>query len=150
MSSSVDGNIEYFLGTSGNYLTKRKKNIMDVIAPAVVSNAIVLSEDMSGSVVVLPDSSADTDVITLPTTPLDGTNFRLLFGTDLTNDFIMAGTFEGSAVVAGSQVDLAATTSISFEKTKIKAGDYLECMYYSGKWYVNGIGTTASSFTATS
>ena len=137
MSRSVDGNIEYFLGTSGNYLTKRKKNIMDVIAPEVVSNAIVITDE-------------DTDVITLPATPLDGTNFKLLFGTDLTNDFIMAGTFEGSAVVAGAQVDLAATTSISFEKTKIKAGDYLECMYYSGKWYVNGIGTTASSFTATS
>jgi len=146
MADVVDGNKEYIVGTSGNYITKRKKSVMDVIAPAVVSNAIVLTEDMTGSVVVLPDSGADTDVITLPTTPADGTNFKLLVGTDLTANFIMAGAFEGGCSAAGGYEDLVSSTSITLVKVKAKAGDYLNCMYYNAKWYVDGIATTAASY----
>ena len=147
MSQVVDGNLEYMVGKSGNYLTKRKKTILDVYAPSVESNAIVLTEDMTGRIVVLPDASAgDADVITLPATPASGTYFKFLVGVDLTQNFVMAGVFEGGCSAAGGYEDLAATTSITFTKTKAKAGDYLNCMYHDGKWYVDGIATTAGSY----
>lgn len=146
MSKSIDDNIEYLVGKSGNYLTKRRKNILDVQEVSLVSNAVVLTEDMTGSVVLLPDSSANTDVITLPATPANGTNFKLLFGTDLTASFVMAGAFEGGGTVAGDYFDLAAAASITFTGTKVKAGDYMTCVYISGKWYCEGVGTLATAF----
>ena len=148
MSNSVDGNLEYFLGTSGNYLTKRKKNIMDVVSPELISNAIVLTEDMTGAVVFIPASSADTDVITLPSAPVDGTNFKFIFDADQTQTYVMAGKFEGQIQDGEGIQDVASATSVSFLKTAVKKGDRITCIYKGDTWYLDGQFITAAAMSA--
>jgi len=148
MADVVDNNKEYIVGTSGNYITKRRKNVMDIIKPTVVSNAVVLTEDMTGSVVVLPDSGADTDVITLPTTPVEGTNFEFVFGTDLTATFVMAGKFQGQITDGGGIQDVASATSVSILKSTTMAGDRLSLVYIGDTWYLSGQFVTAAAMSA--
>tara|TARA_Y100000401_G_C8246921_1_gene186040 strand:+ start:181 stop:630 length:450 start_codon:yes stop_codon:yes gene_type:complete len=148
MADVVDGNKEYIVGTSGNYITKRKKNVLDCISPALVSNAIVLTEDMTGAVVFLPASSADTDVITLPTAPADGTNFKFIFDADQSQTYVMAGKFEGQIQDGAGIQDVASATSVSFLKTAVKKGDRITCIYKGDTWYLDGQFITAAAMSA--
>lgn len=148
MASVVDGNREYIVGDNGDYLTKRKKTLLDTYSPVIVSNAIVLTESMSGRVVFLPASSADTDVITLPTKPLDGTSFKFIFAVDQTLTYVMAGKFEGQIQDGAGIQDVASASSVSFLKTAVKVGDRIDLIYLGGTWYLDGQFITAAAMSA--
>ncbi len=144
----VDGNFRYVVGTSGDYLTVRSKTLADLHSPSIVSNAIVLTEEMTGKIIFLPNSSADTDAITLPSSPFDGTNFTFIFEADLTNTFVMNGKFEGQIQDGAGIQDVASATSVSFLKTAVKKGDRIDLLYKGGSWYLNGQFITAAAMSA--
>jgi hypothetical protein len=124
--------------------------LLNIIEPSLVSNAIVLTEEMTGAMVFLPDSSADTDVITLPPDCLNGTSFTFIFAADLTSTYVMAGTFVGQIQDGTGLQDVTAGVSVSFLKTAVMAGDRIECIQLNGTWYLNGQFITAAAMSAAS
>lgn len=56
-----------------------------------------------------------------------------------------AGKLEGSLVVAGAAVDVAAGNSFTFELGAENVGDFVEVTCDGSTWFVNGVGLTASS-----
>ena len=58
-----------------------------------------------------------------------------------------AGKLEGSLVVAGSAVTVAAGNSFTFELGAENVGDFVEVTCDGSTWFVNGVGLTSSSIT---
>ena len=81
-----------------------------------------------------------------------GANYKFVVAAAFdTSDWVVtpsdAGKLEGSLVVAGDAVTVAAGNSFTFELGAENVGDFVEVTCDGSTWFVNGVGLTGSSIT---
>ena len=114
----------------------------NVIVGAFSSNDIALTNAQSGSLVTIP-TTADNSTITLPASPVEGCNYRLVCeAASGAHTITIAGEFEGIVLDNTHASTLDNTTNIQIASNKFEIGDYLELIYSTSaaKWKVFGMG----------
>ena len=144
--ASIDNNLQYSKSASGNYLTTRKKSMQAMHSPAFASNNITLSDELTGQVILIPTTGANS-TITLPTASA-GLTYKLVCGADSgAHTIIIAGTFKGSVIDAGV-VAPATGTAFTIANSTFKIGDYVELLCDGTNWLVlGGFFVTAAAVT---
>ena len=119
------------------------KNIIDA---SFSSNDITVTNAQSGSVVLVPTTGANS-TITLPTSPVDGANYKFIAeAASGTHTITIAGAFYGVTLQAGDTVEHAlGSTSAVIANDDFKLGDYFECVYEGDAWHITGMFDTAAS-----
>jgi hypothetical protein len=101
----------------------------NVIVGAFSSNDIAVTNAQSGSLVTIPTTGANS-TITLPTSPVDGANYRFVCEADNgAHTITVAGEFEGIVTDAGDATQIDGTTSFVVAASKFKIGDFFEVVY---------------------
>mgnify|MGYP003145496379 CR=1 FL=1 len=127
----------------------------NIIVGAWSSDNITVTNAQSGSLVTLP-VTGDNSTITLPSSPVDGANYKFVAEADNgAHTITMAGAFEGIVVDGGatdqiSVVQIDGTTSFVVAASKFKIGDFFECVYSgsAGGWKINGVFLTDAAASA--
>lgn len=118
------------------------KNIIDA---AFSSNDIAVTNAQSGSVVLVPVTGANS-TITLPTSPVDGANYKFVCeAASLGHTITIAGAFYGVTLQAGDTVEHTGTSSAVIASNKFELGDFFECVYEGDAWHITGMFDTAAS-----
>ena len=123
----------------------------NVIVGAFASNDIAVTNAQSGSLVTIPTTGA-ASTITLPSSPVDGANYRFVCEADNgAHAITIAGAFEGIvglAGVAGNTLDN--TTNVVIAASKFKIGDFIEVVYSgsAGGYKISGSFITAGAIAA--
>ena len=116
----------------------------NVIVGAFSSNDIAVTNAQSGSLVTIPTTGA-ASTITLPSSPVDGANYRFVCEADNGNHTItVAGAFEG---IVGDNTHFSTldnTTNVVIAGSKFKIGDFFEVVYSgsAGGYKISGAGIT--------
>jgi hypothetical protein len=133
---------------SGEVLKSVNGLLVNVISPAYASNDITLSDEDSGSMVILPATTA-TSTITLPAAS-SGLNYRLVMGaaSNSAHTLTIAGSFIGLGVDAGSVMPLTGS-DIVIAASNFKKGDYLNLVCDGTSWFVEAQFVTADAATVT-
>ena len=114
----------------------------NVIVGAFSSNDIALTNAQSGSLVTIP-TTGDNSTITLPSSPIEGCNYRLVCeAASGSHTITIAGEFEGIVLDNTHASTLDNTTNVVIASNKFEVGDYLELMYSTSaaKWKIFGMG----------
>ena len=123
----------------------------NVIVGAFSSNDIAITNAQSGSLVTVPTTGANS-TITLPTSPVDGANYRFVCEADNgAHTITVAGEFEGIVVDAGDGVtQIDGTSSFVVAASKFKIGDFFEVVYSgsAGGYKINGVFKTDGAASA--
>ena len=123
----------------------------NVIVGAFSSNDIAVTNAQSGSIVTVPTTGA-ASTITLPTSPVDGANYRFVCEADNgAHTITVAGEFEGIVVDAGDGVtQIDGTSSFVVAASKFKIGDFFEVVYSgsAGGYKINGVFKTDGAASA--
>tara|TARA_R100001015_G_C4557529_1_gene118067 strand:- start:45 stop:752 length:708 start_codon:yes stop_codon:yes gene_type:complete len=123
----------------------------NVIVGAFSSNDIAVTNAQSGSLVTIPTTGANS-TITLPSSPVDGANYRFVCEADNgAHTITVAGEFEGIVVDAGDGVtQIDGTTSFVVAASKFKIGDFFEVTYSgsAGGYKINGVFLTDGAASA--
>ena len=123
----------------------------NVIVGAFSSNDIAVTNAQSGSLVTVPTTGANS-TITLPTSPVDGANYRFVCEADNgAHTITVAGEFEGIVVDAGDGVtQIDGTSSFVVAASKFKIGDFFEVVYSgsAGGYKINGVFKTDGAASA--
>tara|TARA_Y100001972_G_C7558591_1_gene280627 strand:+ start:101 stop:808 length:708 start_codon:yes stop_codon:yes gene_type:complete len=123
----------------------------NVIVGAFSSNDIAVTNAQSGSLVTIPTTGANS-TITLPTSPVDGANYRFVCEADNgAHTITVAGEFEGIVVDAGDGVtQIDGTSSFVVAASKFKIGDFFEVVYSgsAGGYKINGVFLTDGAASA--
>ena len=118
------------------------KNIIDA---AFSSDDIAVTNAQSGSVVLVPTTGANS-TITLPTSPVDGANYKFVAeAASGAHTITIAGAFYGVTTQAGGSVEHTGTSSAVIAASDFKLGDFFECVYEGDAWHISGHFDTASS-----
>jgi hypothetical protein len=101
----------------------------NVIVGAFSSNDIAITNAQSGSLVTVPTTGANS-TITLPTSPVDGFNIRLVCEVASgAHTITIAGAFEGIVLDNTHATTLDNTTNIEIASNKFEVGDFIEFVY---------------------
>ena len=101
----------------------------NIIVGAFSSNDIEVTNAQSGSLVTVPTTGANS-TITLPTSPVDGANYRFVCEADNgAHTITVAGAFEGIVTDAGDATQIDGTSSFVVAASKFKIGDFFEVVY---------------------
>ena len=101
----------------------------NIIVGAFSSNDIAVTNAQSGSLVTVPTTGANS-TITLPTSPVDGANYRFVCEADNgAHTITVAGAFEGIVTDAGDATQIDGTSSFVVAASKFKIGDFFEVVY---------------------
>jgi len=122
----------------------------NVIVGAFSSHDITLTNAQSGSLVTIP-TTGDNSTITLPSSPVEGCNYRLVCEVASgAHTITIAGEFEGIVLDNTHASTLDNTTNIAIASNKFEVGDYLELIYSTSaaKWKVFGMGISDDWVTA--
>ena len=122
----------------------------NVIVGAFSSHDIALTNAQSGSLVTIP-TTGDNSTITLPSSPVEGCNYRLVCEVASgAHTITIAGEFEGIVLDNTHASTLDNTTNIAIASNKFEVGDYLELIYSTSaaKWKVFGMGISDDWVTA--
>ena len=123
----------------------------NIIVGAFSSNDIAVTNAQSGSLVTIPTTGANS-TITLPTSPVDGANYRFVCEADNgAHTITVAGEFEGIVVDAGDGVtQIDGTSSFVVAASKFKIGDFFEVVYSgsAGGYKINGVFLTDGAASA--
>jgi len=123
----------------------------NIIVGAFSSNDIAVTNAQSGSLVTIPTTGANS-TITLPSSPVDGANYRFVCEADNgAHTITVAGEFEGIVVDAGDGVtQIDGTTSFVVAASKFKIGDFFEVTYSgsAGGYKINGVFLTDGAASA--
>ena len=123
----------------------------NIIVGAFSSNDIAVTNAQSGSIVTVPTTGA-ASTITLPTSPVDGANYRFVCEADNgAHTITVAGEFEGIVVDAGDGVtQIDGTSSFVVAASKFKIGDFFEVVYSgsAGGYKINGVFKTDGAASA--
>ena len=123
----------------------------NIIVGAFSSNDIAVTNAQSGSLVTIPTTGA-ASTITLPTSPVDGANYRFVCEADNgAHTITVAGEFEGIVVDAGDGVtQIDGTSSFVVAASKFKIGDFFEVVYSgsAGGYKINGVFKTDGAASA--
>jgi tRNA G37 N-methylase TrmD len=114
----------------------------NVIVGAFSSHDLALTNAQSGSLVTIP-TTGDNSTITLPSSPVEGCNYRLVCeAASGAHTITIAGEFEGIVLDNTHASTLDNTTNIQIASNKFEIGDYLELIYSTSaaKWKVFGMG----------
>tara|TARA_R100000951_G_scaffold20296_1_gene17066 strand:- start:939 stop:1352 length:414 start_codon:yes stop_codon:yes gene_type:complete len=124
-----------------------------------VTRIFELNETLTGAYSVLHADSGKTfflnaaagAAISMPALKA-GANYKFVVAAAFaTSDWVItpsdAGKLEGSLVVAGDAVTVAAGNSFTFELGAENVGDFVEVTCDGSTWFVNGVGLTGSSIT---
>jgi len=119
------------------------KNIVDA---AFSSNDIAVTNAQSGSVVLVPTTGANS-TITLPTSPVDGANYKFVAeASSGAHTITIAGAFYGVTLQAGDTVEHAlGSTSAVIAASDFKIGDFFEIVYEGDAYHITGMFDTAAS-----
>jgi len=119
------------------------KNIVDA---AFSSNDIAVTTAQSGSVVLVPTTGANS-TITLPSSPVDGTNYKFVAeASSGAHTITIAGAFYGVTLQAGDTVEHAlGSTSAVIAASDFKIGDFFEIVYEGDAYHITGMFDTAAS-----
>jgi len=119
------------------------KNIVDA---AFSSNDITVTTAQSGSVVLVPTTGANS-TITLPSSPVDGTNYKFVAeASSGAHTITIAGAFYGVTLQAGDTVEHAlGSTSAVIAASDFKIGDFFEIVYEGDAYHITGMFDTAAS-----
>ena len=116
----------------------------NVIVGAFSSHDIALTNAQSGSLVTIP-TTGDNSTITLPSSPVEGCNYRLVCeAASGAHTITIAGEFEGIVLDNTHASTLDNTTNVVIASNKFEVGDYLELIYSTSaaKWKIFGMGIT--------
>ena len=123
----------------------------NVIVGAFSSNDIAITNAQSGSLVTVPTTGANS-TITLPSSPVDGANYKFVCEADSgAHTITVAGEFEGIVVDAGDGVtQIDGTSSFVVAASKFKIGDFFEVVYSgsAGGYKINGVFKTDGAASA--
>ena len=114
----------------------------NVVVGAFSSNDITLTNSQSGSLVTIP-TTGDNSTITLPSSPIEGCNYRLVCeAASGAHTITIAGEFEGIVLDNTHASTLDNTTNVVIASNKFEVGDYLELIYSTSaaKWKIFGMG----------
>ena len=118
------------------------KNIIDA---AFSSDDITVTNAQSGSVVLVPTTGGNS-TITLPSSPVDGANYKFLCeAASGAHTITIAGAFYGVTLQAGDTVEHTGTSSAVIASNKFELGDFFECVYEGDAWHITGMFDTAAS-----
>ena len=150
-----DQNSTYFLpeitAVSSISVDSGAGTFKNIIVGAFSSNDIAVTNAQSGSVVTIPTTGANS-TITLPSSPVDGANYKFVCEADSgAHTITVAGEFEGIVVDAGDGVtQIDGTTSFVVAASKFKIGDFFEVVYSgsAGGYKINGVFKTDGAASA--
>ena len=119
------------------------KNIIDA---SFSGNDITVTNAQSGSVVLVP-TTGDNSTITLPSSPVDGANYKFVAeAANGAHTITIAGAFYGVTLQAGDTVEHAlGSSSAVIAASDFKLGDFFECVYEGDAWHITGMFDTAAS-----
>ena len=119
------------------------KNIIDASFSA---NNITVTNAQSGSVVLVP-TTGDNSTITLPSSPIDGANYKFVAeASSGAHTITIAGAFYGVTLQAGDTVEHAlGSSSAVIAASDFKIGDFFEIVYEGDAYHITGMFDTASS-----
>tara|TARA_R100000655_G_scaffold57571_1_gene95937 strand:+ start:206 stop:832 length:627 start_codon:yes stop_codon:yes gene_type:complete len=119
------------------------KNIVDA---AFSSNDIAVTNAQSGSVILVP-TTGDNSTITLPSSPIDGANYKFVAeASSGAHTITIAGAFYGVTLQAGDTVEHAlGSTSAVIAASDFKIGDFFEIVYEGDAYHITGMFDTAAS-----
>jgi len=101
----------------------------NIIVGAFSSNDIAVTNAQSGSLVTIPTTGA-ASTITLPSSPVDGANYRFVCEADNgAHTITIAGAFEGIVLDNTHATTLDNTTNVVIAASKFKIGDFIEVVY---------------------
>jgi len=142
-SKYLHGNITAVSSISVDSGAGTFKNIIDA---AFSSNDIAVTNAQSGSVVLVPTTGANS-TITLPSSPVDGANYKFIAeAANGSHTITIAGAFYGVTVQNGGTVEHAlGSTSAVIASDDFKLGDFFECVYEGDAWHISGVFDTAAS-----
>lgn len=101
----------------------------NIIVGAFASNDITVTNAQSGSLVTIPTTGA-ASTITLPSSPIDGANYRFVCEADNgAHAITIAGAFEGIVLDNTHATTLDNTTNVVIAASKFKIGDFIEVVY---------------------
>tara|TARA_R100001163_G_C4999108_1_gene148914 strand:- start:51 stop:755 length:705 start_codon:yes stop_codon:yes gene_type:complete len=101
----------------------------NIIVGAFSSNDIAVTNAQSGSLVTVPTTGANS-TITLPSSPVDGANYRFVCEADNgAHTITVAGAFEGIVLDNTHATTLDNTTNVVIAASKFKIGDFFEVVY---------------------
>ena len=116
-----------------------------------VDNRIVVTNAMSGSLILVGSVTDADSTIYLPASPIDGANFKFLCTVASADDTITitaggaATTFYGVSQQAATTVEHTGTASAVIADDDFKLGDWFEVTYDATKWHITGQFDTAAS-----
>tara|TARA_R100001163_G_C4992370_1_gene144487 strand:- start:6 stop:632 length:627 start_codon:yes stop_codon:yes gene_type:complete len=119
------------------------KNIIDASFSA---NNITVTNAQSGSVVLVP-TTGDNSTITLPSSPIDGANYKFVAeASSGAHTITIAGAFYGVTLQAGDTVEHAlGSSSAVIAASDFKIGDFFEIVYEGDAYHITGMFDTAAS-----
>ena len=116
-----------------------------------IVNRIIVTNAQSGSEIVVSGVTGADSTIYLPTTPIDGCNFRftaLIASADDTITITAGGAataFYGVSQQAAVAIEHTGTASAVIADDDFKLGDWFQCTYMGAKWHITGQFDTATS-----
>ena len=127
----------------------------NIIVGSFTANDLAVTNAQSGSLVTVP-TTADNSTITLPTSPVDGCNYRFVCeAASGAHTITIAGAFEG-IVLSGhndndaSVIALDNTTNVQIASNAFEIGDWIEVIYSgsAGGWKLSGASQTDGAWIA--
>ena len=125
-------------------------NFQNFITGAFTSNDLTLTNSQSGSFITLPANGTTASTITLPSSPIVGTNYTIVAVADNGNAATtIAGSFDGVLSDGGDNTSVTGTTAAVIVASKFKKGDMFKITYtgVSSKWFLEAILKTADGIT---
>ena len=117
-------------------------NFKNVIVGAFSSHDLAVTNAQSGSLVTVP-TTGDNSTITLPTSPVDGCNYKFVCeAASGSHTITVAGAFEGIVLDNTHASTLDNTTNVVIASNKFEIGDWFEVTYSgsAGGWKIEGAG----------
>ena len=101
----------------------------NIIVGAFSSHDLAITNAQSGSLITVP-TTGDNSTITLPTSPVDGFNVRLVCeAASGSHTITIAGAFEGIVLDNTHATTLDNTTNVVIASNKFEVGDFIEFVY---------------------
>ena len=101
----------------------------NIIVGAFSSHDLAITNAQSGSLITVP-TTGDNSTITLPTSPVDGFNVRLVCeAASGAHTITIAGAFEGIVLDNTHATTLDNTTNVVIASNKFEVGDFIEFVY---------------------